>query len=416
MESSVNIALITECYSPANLGDYELVASSISVVGSARPDCDVEIVALEKERFSEIFPNLKVHGRLFNREAFAAGSSLTRPRLVLSWAVYVTVLSVLALLLPKSSRRSISIGAIRYLPDERIRTVATRYATASGVYPVGGGYLADRYLRESVLTLWSWWWVGRLGTKVATMPISVEAARKPMRAALRLLGTSVSWTLRDHTSVDVLRSCGLSGCFSPDLAFRNVVKQPICAEQQGRPRILVVPIGGDYYDDEVWRNVMKETADAINALRMGSQTSILTMHAPVCGGYAGKDHHAATYLASLLPGSNIVERGDVADYQALCRMIQDTACTVVTSRMHAAIASICADRPPIVMGYEVKHQALMERFNLSGLYIDFPRTTAQWLENRLKELWSWNNYDYESFHFLAVSEYEMVERFSRCVS
>ena len=60
-----------------------------------------------------------------------------------------------------------------------------------------------------------------------------------------------------------------------------------------------------------------------------------------------------------------------SSYQDLCSLLADDARLVVTARMHAGIAALCAGVPVVFLGYERKHKALLEMLGREDLYVDF---------------------------------------------
>jgi hypothetical protein len=351
--------LITECYSPKNLGDWELVDASVSAAAGRHKGEVLAIVALDTRGFSKLYPDTMVMGRIFDRGRFATSGGLDRFSLLLGWTWAIVVLSVCSIVAPARVRRHTCALAIRALPGH-MRETLLLYIHADYMYPVGGGYLGDRYMRETLLTLWSWWWASRCGCRVATMPISIEARSLILRAALAILGRHVVFAVRDSSSVRVLASEGIRARLIPDLAFRNA-RIVDCRRRPDRAdAIVVAPVGGDYFDEDVWKYQLGELAAALVDIAGARQIVLVAMHSSLDGPSAGHDEAAVIFIADELRRRgrrSSIER--FRRYEALCSYMRDECGLVVSARMHAGIAGVCAGVPVILLGYEEKHRSLL---------------------------------------------------------
>ncbi|MFJ3304688.1 polysaccharide pyruvyl transferase family protein [Streptomyces sp. NPDC086549] len=361
-----HIALITEAYSGHNLGDRELVLATVDVVHEAHPSMRPVVVALEPETFRDALLHADVLPRLFDRRRLAEATAVRRACMLAAWGVFVLVETVLvASRTPARLRRPV---ARRLLGASALRTYDA-YCRAGRQYAVGGGYLGDRYVKESALTLWTWWWAVRRGVPVATMPVSVEAQGPTMKRLLRGLLPGVQVAVRDESSESVLRGLGLRCRRFPDLAFRNAFR-PAELRPAAGDRCVVFPVGSDYFDEALWRARWPEVCEAAEA--EGLPLSAYAMHEPIRGALAGHDSEVVDLLVERHGAKRLA---GVASYQDLCAVIGKEARLVVTARMHAAIAALSAGVPAVVLGYEEKHRTLMQLLGLADLYIPLDRAS-----------------------------------------
>ncbi|MEV8204358.1 polysaccharide pyruvyl transferase family protein [Streptomyces sp. NPDC079189] len=361
-----HIALITEAYSGHNLGDRELVLATVDVVHEAHPSMRPVVVALEPETFRDALPHVDVLPRLFDRRRLAEVTAVQRACLLAAWGAFALAETVfVALRIPARLRRSVA----RWLLGAPAMRTYDSYCRTGKHYAVGGGYLGDRYVKESALTLWTWWWAVRRGVSVATMPVSIEAQGPTMKRLLRGLLPGVQVAVRDESSESVLHGLGLRCRRFPDLAFRNAFRIAELHPAVG-DRCIVFPVGSDYFDEAVWRERWSDVCQVAEAEGL----SLLTyaMHEPIRGALAGHDLE----VVDLLVEQHGAERlAGVASYQDLCTVIGREARLVITARMHAAIAALSVGVPAVVLGYEEKHRTLMQLLGLENLYISLDQAS-----------------------------------------
>lgn len=215
-----------------------------------------------------------------------------------------------------------------------------------------------------------------MGARVTTMPISVEAEGRLLRIAFSFLLKDVRVSVRDNSSKRLLATIGIESSRVPDLAFRNGVqlRRDRATEENrcgGRkPTMLVVPVGGDYFDSGLWREKLKMLADIISVDFPNWNVSLFSMHLSLEGARAGFDDEAVNYLESLLPEARVLGRDTVATYSDLCSKIRSEIDLVVSARMHAGIAALCSAVPLVMLGYEEKHRSLMEFIGLQDQFAD----------------------------------------------
>ena len=252
----MNRVVVTDAYSASNLGDLELVQATVDhvVCRAGGKVEDLVVLAAEPHSFANRL-GIAVKPKLFSREIYVASRRLARLTWLARWGVVILAYSL-------APRRGFCI-ADRLLSDDQRSTLETLKSCDMAV-AVGGGYLGDRYLKESFLTMWTWWWLGRQHKPVETMPLSIEAQGQAMRLLLRL-GSRVQWRVRDQASLDVLRRSGLEGSLFPDLAFRSTRLERLETDNGSvaEPAIVIVPVGSDYFERAVWEGQLASVVQAL---------------------------------------------------------------------------------------------------------------------------------------------------------
>lgn len=354
---------IVEAYSPDNLGDAELVRQSIRVVRRRWPEAEVDVIALDVDGFSSRFPHERFHTRVFDRKALRRLAPSGQLRRLAAWAIQITLVTAVAISFPGPWGRRIA-GNI-HLGGGLSWQVLLK---SSRVVAVGGGYLGNQYIEESVLTLWLWWVLSRLGIPVSSLPLSVSDARGPLFVAFRLFGRRVHWVAREEYTSDVLASMGLSAEVCPDLAF---LRASDTADELRPGGVLVAPVGTTYLSPVELESVLDRIAKSIHEHPGGPhKVSIACMHSARGQLGEGGDDVAASLLAEALMACGVealvVDVHDFDDIMSLARVSSLT----IACRMHAAIAAVCAGCPTAVLGYEPKHAAVFALVGLEDVCID----------------------------------------------
>ncbi|WP_207840723.1 polysaccharide pyruvyl transferase family protein [Williamsia soli] len=367
--------LITECYSGENLGDRELVDATLDKVTQIHPNEEVHIVALDDRIFKVMYPRVTIHKRMFDRIEYNSRTGIPRLHLLVQWMLSITLLSG-ASMLPSKYRRQATERVGMALP-RGLKPTALAYMTATHVYPVGGGYIGDRYIKESALTLWTWWFSQRSGAAVTTMPISIEAEGSLLKTLLRKLAGEVNINVRDRSSKAVAESCALDATYVPDLAFRNYESRHdgLPSSQNDSLRVLIVPVAGDYFDERTWQWQVDEILAYILNHPQKVLTSTFEMHHRVAQSSAGQDGDAVKYIEQSLPKHASAGRLEAASYRALCESIRLDFDLVISARMHAGIAALCSETPLVLLGYEEKHSSLMNEIGMTKQAGYYGRTT-----------------------------------------
>jgi polysaccharide pyruvyl transferase WcaK-like protein len=262
-----------------------------------------------------------------------------------------------------------------------MRETVGAYLSADEVWAVGGGYLGDRYQRESLLTCWTWWWATRLGAKVRTMPISIEGTSAVLHRAYQLSLSRVGVTVRDSSSSKLLEKLNIEHNLVPDLAFRNV------SPSTGRDRrglVAICPVGGDYFSERVWKSQLDMLAETLrlDERLLAGRFVVVPMHRSLGTGIAGFDAEACDYLLQCGSGGERAPAEWLESYSALCLGLRENVDLVVSARMHGGIAGLCASTRVVLLGYEEKHRSLMQDLGLQRFYDEFGSADT----DRLREL------------------------------
>ena len=291
MARSRSTVLISEGYSAKNLGDAELVYASIDIAAESHPGSDLVLVALEPESFARLRSDCVALPRLFDRRLYSTASRAQRVLILARWLAFVA-LSTFSATVPYV-RRPLDATANKILPSSS-RETHLAYLDAKKQVAVGGGYLGDKYRKESLLTAWSWWWAVRRGVQFESMPMSVEARTASLRYFLRMTLPASGLRARDLSTKSVLKAVGRDVELLPDLAFRNIRQVP--STHSPTRNCYVFPVGSDYYAESVWRQQLGELRNALEVVGLFGVG--MPMHSSVAGGFAGFDSVAVDFWAS----------------------------------------------------------------------------------------------------------------------
>jgi len=366
MAADPRTVIVTEAYSSKNIGDAELVWATLAAVGQRWPQAHVTAVALEPSSF-EADSGLTFVPRLFDRRNYAGASGPVKALWLVRWALFIILASLYAIAGLRRRTRFLDL-----LIGTRARPAYRAYVSAEAQVAVGGGYLGDRYVKESFLTLWTWWWAVRRGVGFESMPVSIEARGRLMRTLLRVLLPSTGVVVRDVASQEIMRLLGRSLAVEPDLAFRNARQGPRTAV----PNVCwLFPVGSDYFEPDTWAEQWSVVTNAVRGRELGAVA--FPMHGPLEGSIAGRDAEVVAYMRTC---HGVAEAPSVVRYEELVSELRQGAALVVSARMHAGIAGLCAGVPTVLLGYEEKHRTLMESLGMSDAYLPFGRFTSDELD------------------------------------
>ena len=350
--------LITDAYSASNLGDAELVLQTLKVVKRRGPT-RAHVQAVDTASFAAILLDGETIGeKLFPRLDYLSASKRARMLVVAKWGIQAIFWTAVCLLPGEQNRRRVLMAA-------GTRTLKRMLEHESAV-AVGGGYLGDQYWKDSLLTAFSWWLLIRSGIPVETMPLSVEFSAGWKGHLWAQLVKRVKFRARDRASVGVLQSLGLRAEELPDLAFYNAgTRRP-----QSSPRVslAIALVGRDYLTAE-------QVEDLVYAVSAGCRSvgvfhvGVISMHRSIQGTDVGCDDAASDRLRAGLDAEGIVATSiSVRNYRELCMEVQGYT-AVVSARMHAGIAGLCADIPVGLLAYENKHTAMFADMGLSEVVV-----------------------------------------------
>ncbi|WP_238556730.1 polysaccharide pyruvyl transferase family protein [Gordonia terrae] len=358
--------LVSEAYSASNIGDAELVSRTLEYAkGLGSP---VRCLAVDPESFARVLDaDVHIDERLFPRLRLLKAEGSARAGIAARWIAQAALMTFLAAM-PVSIARALTRRAVdmHLVPHS-----AVYYLQAKRVVAVGGGYLGDQYVKESLMTLWTWWWSGRIGAAVETMPISVEIRAPYLRLAVRFFARHVTWRVRDSSSAQCLLRCSVKADTVPDLAFANY-RRP----KSKRTSIVLALVGSDYIDLSQVDRLVNGLASAIALLGDQRPVVLVTMHSSLSGTSVGGDRVAAERLKSALSAQGLlnVEIASVSSFDEVCGLCE-SADLVISARMHAGIAALCSGARVGLLAYEEKHYTLMRDLGLSDFVI--PVTAAQ---------------------------------------
>lgn len=354
--------LLTDAYSTTNIGDAELVLRSIQAV-STRYRVSA-VLATDPQSFRS-HPRFQGLGLKFaasptSRLGLTEPSRLRR-MIFLARTTAASAVLIFSSILPVKPTIRCSVARL-FNPVVGLDWY-TQLLSVDRVAAVGGGYLGDRYLRRTVVSLGYLWCSVRMGRMVETMPISISSADRLLtRIAIRKLGSSIRWRSREDVTSRILSLCGVDYKYVPDLAWWNANENEMEYDvNPSKAELMVAPVGSSFYKfSDQSAVLMKEISAHVD--RLSSQGRIVEMHLVPMHSYSrflgdGSDDKVcedlASRCASLWPDMEIVidwpvEYADVIG-------IASRASASVCERMHAALASMTQGTITTIIGYEPKH-------------------------------------------------------------
>lgn len=359
--------VISDAYSPTNIGDGELVRLTIDSVRS-RYTPEPIVMCTDRAGFEadSTFTGSKFIykplSRALWRELSGANklSLLARDTLGIVIALVVVQLPVPSFMKPALLSRVAKLLHIAWL-EEVVR--------ADVLVGVGGGYIGDKYLRESLMTLALFRVAVGTGAKVETMPLSISSAnRRLLKAALKIFGRSVAWRSREKTTQKILESLGLDSHCVPDLAWLNALR---AVEPSTTSSLVIAPLGSAFYDGgtskepKVWPFV----GPVIRQMPAGETVRLIAMHYWDERLEDGRDDRECHRLAELIRRENSSLRVEVLELKSYEEVLSVMTASrlAVCERLHAALAALAVGTPTKVVGYEPKHRGVLELAELHVL-------------------------------------------------
>lgn len=371
-------ALVTDAYSPSNLGDGELVRLTIAFAKNTYKQAPI-VLATDPNGFAPMGA-LFVSPKPLSRQKWRNLSGVRR----YVWLLQEVLAIAAALALGSGSRGSLSRRALGRRIGHLLNTEwLVHFSNAEHVIGVGGGYLGDKYLRETVLTLIQYRLAISFGATVETMPLSVSSAhRRRLRIAFRNGGRGVVWRSREATTHATLSSFGLSSRLVPDLAWLNVL-EPVSSNS--RAGLTVAPLGSAFYSHSSgalpnsWALVQRW----LDSAAIGTKVNLVAMHAWDERLQDGRDDLACRLLFAEI--SRAYPHIQVQIFQAQnyreVRELFASSEYAICERLHAAIAALTVGTPTAVIGYEPKHAGVLEFAGLLDQAVEadsdsFPSTAS----------------------------------------
>lgn len=375
---------ITDAFSPANLGDAELVARTIDYA-RARGANDIVVLAVDPGSFAETESSVDVRYVALPLSRLRWRSlPMTRRVPWLGAEVLGLVLGLVLCAAPLSrgARRRVLVGYARLAGLKWLSEVAG----SDEIIAVAGGYLGDRYLRGSLVALTLYRIASGLGLRVETMPLSISSATSHrLRFALRRLGRGVQWRARDRTTLSILADRGLPRELVPDLAWLNAPEglashSAAPAADSGAKTLVVAPVGAAFYSSTDSDGLPASSGTMLELLSRETgvgRVLLVPMHvrSPRMQ-HDGGDEDACDAIQGVLAAkypevSVSVHRPQT--YDALCALMR-TADFAICERLHAALAALTQGTRTWVVGYEPKHRGVLEVADLTHVLVANPRS------------------------------------------
>lgn len=359
--------VISDAYSPTNIGDGELVRLSIGAVRS-RFAVPPVVLCTDRHGFESdpIFEGYRFVFKPMSRvrwRGLGNGGKLSMLGRDALGMVFGLFMSILALPPAWRAQSLVRFAGILHVPwlDE--------VAHADVVVGVGGGYIGDKYLRESIMTLALFRVAMSAGAQVETMPISISSAKgRLFRRVLKTFGRNVAWRSREETTHNILTSLGLNSERVPDLAWLNATESFAGEEKYA---LVLAPLGSDFYSDsssgepKIWPHVKQH----IGELGPGDRVSLIAMHywdERLQDGRDDSECHRVSKLISALNPAVTVEVLSIRTYSEVLTTMAK-ARFAVCERLHAALAGLAVGTPTKVVGYEPKHRGVLKMADLHVL-------------------------------------------------
>lgn len=272
-------------------------------------------------------------------------------------------MALILCILPVSS--NIRRAALKVLAKISGRRWLLELTRADMVVAVGGGYLGDSYLRQSIVRLMIYRIAQGISVPVETMPISVSSCSDPrLRRSFKYFGSRVVWRAREESTAKILVDLGMSVELVPDLAWINAVVELTTP----RNAIVVCPLGSAFYGtgNIEKRNQIVADIEYLSSIYPDAPIRFVAMHHWDARLGDGQDDRQCQLLMELvrplLPGRDIrIEK--LKTYAEVVHLMA-SANVSICERLHAALASVVVGTPAVVHGYEPKHAGVL---GLAGL-------------------------------------------------
>lgn len=359
--------LVSDAYSPTNVGDGELVRLSIDSVRS-RYGVSPTVLCTDKLGFEsdKVFAESDFVFKPLSRVRWRTLSRRHKFSMLLKDSAGM-LFGLIGGALPGSSETKCSrvYGAARLLKLPWLLQVSQ----ADAVVGVGGGYLGDKYLRESIMTLALFRIAASLGATVETMPLSVSSASRPaLRLALKVFGRNVHWRSRENTTHRILTSMGLRTDCVPDLAWLNAANDFSTVK---RTALVLAPLGSDFYGAQgdsvpkIWPYIQAH----IEQMAPGESICLIAMHYWDDRLQDGRDDQECERVAELIRNVNPFVNVDLVGVRTYDEVLKQMAGArlAVCERLHAALAGLAVGTQTKVIGYEPKHRGVLELAGLQNL-------------------------------------------------
>lgn len=346
--------VVTDAYSTTNVGDAELVRLTLESV-LQRFGVQPIVLATDPKSFDG-FDGLFV-AKPLSRFEWRRRSRLRRA----AW-------------LPREFVQIVALIVIPFVPVRLRASLASRVGRVSStwlkalisadrVVGVGGGYLGDRYLRESILSAWSYRLATSLNIPVETMPISITSIDSWVLRRAILGARGVQWRAREEVTLELLRGIGVSAELVPDLAWLDT------ADPIDRPRngLIIAPVGSAFYTAQgdlprVWQAALEH----VRALPPGGTVRLVPMHTWSSELGDGGDDAACRRLSELIRKERpdvTIDLREPGSYREVREAMSESA-FAICERLHAALAALTTATPVAVVAYEPKHGGVLR---LAGL-------------------------------------------------
>jgi polysaccharide pyruvyl transferase WcaK-like protein len=359
--------VISDAYSPTNVGDGELVRLSIHSVRS-RYGVQPTVLCTDKIGFESdsAFEGSEFVFKPLSRVRWRSLDLVQRISMLLKDTLGVA-LALLAgtLPVPNHLRRRILlfIGGALQIPW------LISVGKADVLVAVGGGYIGDKYLRESLISLALYRMAVSVGSQVETMPVSISSAEKPaLKWALRRFGQGVRWRGRELTTHNILTQLDLQSECVPDLAWLNATRNYASSETTS---LIVAPLGSDFYgaqdakEPKVWTHIRPHVAK----FKAGERVTLIAMHYWEDRLRDGRDDVECERVAGMIRKLNPSLEVTVLKVRSYEEVLEHMASAklAVCERLHAALAGLAVGTQTKVIGYEPKHRGVLEMAGLEML-------------------------------------------------
>jgi polysaccharide pyruvyl transferase WcaK-like protein len=359
--------VISDAYSPTNVGDGELVRLSIRSVRS-RFGVHPTVLCTDRRGFESdaAFEGSRFVFKPLSRVRWRSLDRVRRLSMVLRDAAGLALAlfaGALPTSMPMRRRILLAIGTTLRIPW------LSHVGSADILVAVGGGYIGDKYLRESLISLALFRVARSVGAQVETMPMSISSAEnRVLRWTLRRFGRGVHWRGREMTTHRILTKLNLRVDGVPDLAWLNAAEEYKSSETTS---LIIAPLGSDFYgaqdakEPKIWSHIRAHIAE----LKAGERVSLIAMHYWDDRLQDGRDDRECERVAAMIRELNPSLEVTVLTVRSYEEVLEHMASAklAVCERLHAALAGLAVGTQTKVVGYEPKHRGVMEMAGLEVL-------------------------------------------------
>jgi colanic acid/amylovoran biosynthesis protein len=390
--------LLVNPHSPQNAGDLAILHSALARLAEAFPHADLAYTMTDDQPSPWVprgVPGIPSSMQWVTRRT-ADGGWRWRKGHALGYVVWLLLIALFY-----------RIGKWRWLPaDAQRRAWMQAYYDADVIVGNGGGYL---YARNQTSIAFLWLWLGMALAIIMGKPlILLPQSFGPLPG--RLQQTLLRWLVnradlvgaREFRSVEFLQTIHVQSpvLLLPDLAFLTVESDRDEAldllarfgvpRDDGRPKIGMTLMDWGAQNPAFSDQAAYE-AGIVQLIQFVQEhyNAHVILFAQCCGPTPDQDdRHISRRIAGLMAPVNPVYVIDAMLPASMLKAAYRAIDALVATRMHAAIFSLAAQTPTLVIGYLHKSIGIMQTVGLGQYVTDIGAVSSDRLCQQFAALWA----------------------------